>query len=48
MRRISGVVNDEMGEPIIGANVSIKGTSIGSITDVNGNFNFEASMIMGY
>ena len=42
MRRISGVVNDEMGEPIIGANVSIKGTSIGSITDVNGNFNFEA------
>ena len=41
-RRISGVVNDEMGEPVIGANVSIKGTTMGSITDVNGNFNFEA------
>lgn len=30
-KRISGVVNDNFG-PVIGANVSIKGTSIGAIT----------------
>jgi TonB-linked SusC/RagA family outer membrane protein len=33
-----GKVVDEMGEPIIGANVTIKGTSIGTITDLDGNF----------
>ena len=40
--RISGVVKDLSGEPIIGANVSIKGTTIGAITDLNGKFNFIA------
>ena len=38
---ISGVVTDMSGEPIIGANVVIKGTTIGSITDVDGKFMLE-------
>ncbi|MGM9802858.1 MAG: SusC/RagA family TonB-linked outer membrane protein [Muribaculaceae bacterium] len=37
-RKIRGVVKDKNGEPIIGANVSVKGTSNGTITDLNGNF----------
>lgn len=40
-RRISGVVNDNFG-PVVGANVSIKGTTIGSITDMDGKFSFDA------
>ena len=40
-KRISGVVNDNFG-PVIGANVSIKGTSIGAITDMDGKFSFDA------
>lgn len=35
---ISGVVKDKNGEMIIGANVIIKGTSTGTITDINGMF----------
>jgi TonB-linked SusC/RagA family outer membrane protein len=36
--KISGVVKDNFGIPIIGANVSIKGTKIGTITDLDGKF----------
>lgn len=35
---ISGVVVDETGEPLIGASVQVKGTSLGTITDINGEF----------
>ena len=35
---ITGVVVDENGEPVIGASVQVKGTSIGSVTDLDGNF----------
>lgn len=35
---LKGLVNNENGEPIIGANVTIKGQSNGTITDLNGNF----------
>ena len=42
--KISGTIVDaKTGEPIIGANVLVKGTSIGTITDYDGNFSFEAS-----
>ena len=34
----SGTVTDENGEPIIGASVVEKGTSNGSITDIDGRF----------
>lgn len=40
-RKVSGVVKDSQGEPIIGANVSVKGTSMGTITDINGNYELE-------
>lgn len=40
---ISGIVKDETGEFIIGANVSEKGTTNGSITDIDGQFRLNAS-----
>ncbi len=40
---ISGVVVDSKNESIIGANILVKGTSTGTITDLNGKFTIEAS-----
>lgn len=40
-KRISGNITDEKGEAIIGANIQIKGTSTGTITDFNGNYNMD-------
>lgn len=40
---IKGKVVDEKGEPIIGANVVAKGNKSGSVTDMNGEFEFDAS-----
>lgn len=37
-KSISGVVIDDSGEPIIGANAAIEGTSNGVITDIDGKF----------
>lgn len=34
----TGIVTDAQGEPIVGASIRIKGTSIGAVTDVNGKF----------
>lgn len=39
--KLSGVVKDVNGEPVIGANILIKGTTTGTITDLNGNFMLE-------
>lgn len=39
---IKGVVKDSNGEPLLGVNVIVKGTTIGSVTDIDGNFSFEA------
>jgi len=38
-RSVSGSVEDETGDPLPGASVIVTGTSIGTITDINGNFN---------
>lgn len=35
---VAGNVKDQKGEPLIGVNVIAKGTALGSITDMNGNF----------
>ena len=35
---VKGTVNDEAGDPIIGASVKVVGTKNGSVTDLNGNF----------
>lgn len=40
-RTISGTVTDEQGNSIPGANILIKGTSIGTISDMNGNFEIQ-------
>ena len=37
--QVTGHVADVRGEDIIGANVTVKGTSNGTITDIDGNFN---------
>ncbi|WP_300727003.1 TonB-dependent receptor [uncultured Bacteroides sp.] len=37
-KTISGVIKDNTGEPLIGVSVQVKGTSVGSITDMDGNF----------
>ena len=42
-RNISGVVSDDSGVPLPGVNVVIKGTSIGTTTDFNGNYSINAS-----
>lgn len=36
--RISGVVVDQNGEGVIGASVVVKGTTVGTATDIDGNF----------
>lgn len=36
--KVTGVVKDANGDPIIGANVTVKGESIGTITDIDGRF----------
>ena len=42
-RSVSGVVNDTKGEPIPGVSVIVKGTTNGTITDINGNYNISVS-----
>ena len=39
---LKGTVNDEAGEPVIGATVKVQGSQKGAITDFNGNFSVEA------
>lgn len=50
--KVSGVVKDAMGEPVIGASIQEKGTSNGIITDVNGNFSLSvnqgATLVISY
>ena len=50
---VKGVVKDETGEPIIGANVLVKGTTNGTITDLDGNFSISnvrenATIVVSY
>ena len=40
---IKGTVNDENGEPVIGATVKVKETQKGTITDFDGNYSIEAA-----
>lgn len=43
-KTITGTIKDsETGDPLIGANVVIKGTATGTVTDFNGNFSLQAS-----
>ncbi|MDR1980438.1 MAG: TonB-dependent receptor [Tannerellaceae bacterium] len=51
-KRISGNVSDVHGEPVIGANIMVKGTSSGIISDIDGNFAFDvpenATLLVSY
>ena len=38
VRQIKGVITDNYGEPLIGATVLLKGTSVGTTTDLNGGY----------
>ena len=40
---VKGTVNDETGEPVIGATVKVQGTNEGAITDFDGNFSVKAA-----
>lgn len=40
-RTIKGQILDETGEPLIGVSVVVKGTSIGTITDIDGNYSLD-------
>ena len=41
--KITGVVKDAHGDPVIGANVVEKGTTNGTISDLDGNFSLDVS-----
>lgn len=40
--QVRGTVVDEAGEPAIGATVQVKGTTTGTVTDIDGNFTLSA------
>lgn len=42
-RKVSGQIIDETGEPLIGVNVLVKGTTNGVITDLDGNYTLTVS-----
>lgn len=42
-QKVSGNLLDESGLPLIGANVFVKGTDVGTITDIDGNFSIMAN-----
>lgn len=51
-RSVQGTVTDSTGEPLIGVNVSVKGTTIGTITNLDGHYGLEvppnATLIISY
>ena len=40
-RTVTGTVADDTGEPLIGANILVKGTSVGTVTDFDGNYSID-------
>ena len=47
------MVSGQDGEPLIGVSISIKGTTVGTITDLNGNFTLpdvpeDATLVFSY
>ena len=41
--KITGIVTDDSGEPVIGVTVRVKNATTGAITDVNGRYSVNAS-----
>ena len=50
--KITGTVVDQTGTPVIGANVMVKGTTNGTITDMDGKFTLDvekgATLVVSY
>ncbi len=51
--QVKGVVTDQLGDPLPGVNIMVKGTTTGSVTDIDGNFTIEvpyanASLVLSY
>lgn len=42
-RKITGKITDQLGEPIVGANIVEKGTTNGVVTDIDGKYSISAS-----
>lgn len=40
---VTGTVKDQMGEPVIGASVSVQGTRAGTVTNIDGHYSIECS-----
>ncbi|SFF84397.1 TonB-dependent receptor [Prevotella sp. KH2C16] len=38
---VTGSITDSKGEPIIGASVKVRGTNLGTVTDIDGNFSMD-------
>lgn len=52
-KEISGKIVDETGNPLVGVSVVVKGTTTGTITDINGNFSIRVpldakTLVMSY
>lgn len=51
-KKVTGIVKDKTGEPVIGANVVEKGTTNGTVTDVDGRFSLtvkeSSSLLVSY
>ena len=52
-RTITGIISDQSGEPLIGVSISIKGTSVGTITDAEGHYSLsdvpdDATLVFSY
>ena len=41
-KTVTGTILDEKGESVIGANITVKGSSNGTITDIDGSFSLNA------
>jgi len=37
-RTVTGMIIDDLGDPLIGANIVVKGTTIGTVTDIDGKY----------
>jgi TonB-linked SusC/RagA family outer membrane protein len=51
-KKVTGVVTDDLGEPLIGVSVSVQGTSIGANTGVDGSYTIDvaegATLVFSY
>ena len=43
-QQVTGNITDESSEPLLGVSIIVKGTSIGAVTDFDGNYTIEASV----